>query len=241
MCFGTGQTANGVREEGPSDLDIVEINPTVFVMASFFPTNGGVLGDPRVHPIVMDARAWLRRTNKTYDVITLEPMPPNFAGVNALYSTEFYELAAQRLRPGGLLAHWLPFHLVSLEHAAAIVATFHRFFGDSILWIDPVDHSGILVGRRGAPSADFGLSFPGFGRPGPHGDMKPDGVSRAVALRGAGIARWAQIAGETITDDNQLLAYSLHRGHGQLVTTDHMALQFAIVRKLREDTWSLPR
>ena len=42
----------------------------------------------------MDGRAWLRRTERRYDLITLEPMPPNFAGVNALYSLEGAQPAA---------------------------------------------------------------------------------------------------------------------------------------------------
>ena len=41
----------------------------------------------------MDGRTWMRRTDKEYDVITLEPMPPTFAGVNNLYSLEFYQAA----------------------------------------------------------------------------------------------------------------------------------------------------
>src|SRR5262249_5414937 len=75
ICFGTGQTANAVRHEGPEHLDIVDISRAVFDMAGYFPTNEGVLGDPRVRAVVMDGRAWLRRTDEQYDVITLEPMP----------------------------------------------------------------------------------------------------------------------------------------------------------------------
>jgi spermidine synthase len=85
ICFGTGQTANAVRREGATRLDIVGLNRAVFAMAGYFPSNEGVLMDPAVHPIVMDERAYLRRSDARYDVITLEPMPPNFAGVNALY------------------------------------------------------------------------------------------------------------------------------------------------------------
>jgi spermidine synthase len=189
----------------------------------------------------MDGRAWLRRTDKLYDVITLEPMPPNFAGVNALYSLEFYQLAAARLRPGGLLVQWLPFHLISLHDAGAIVATFQRQFPDSILWIDPVDQSGILIGRLGAAAeaahSNLGLSFPGLQRPGAHGDMTPDAITANVALRAAGIAKWAELADRIVTDDNQLLAYGLHRSRGYLVRSDHMARHFAVVRALRAQTW----
>ncbi|MBF3247463.1 spermidine synthase, partial [Pseudomonas aeruginosa] len=41
-------------------------------------------------------------------VITLEPPPPHDAGVINLYTEEFYALAKQRMRPGAVLAHWVP-------------------------------------------------------------------------------------------------------------------------------------
>ena len=138
ICFGTGQTANALRQENPEELDIVDLNRAVFDMAPFFDINEDVLNDPRVSAIVMDGRAWLRRTDRLYDVITLEPMPPNFAGVNSLYSREFYEIMADRLRPNGVVAQWLPFHLVTVHHATSVVATFRAVFPDAVLWIDPV-------------------------------------------------------------------------------------------------------
>src|SRR5262249_20029974 len=88
ICFGTGQTASAVLEEGRERLDVVELEPAVLRMAPLFHSTHGVLDDPRVHTHVMDGRAWLRRSGARYDVVTLEPMPPHFAGVNALYSRE---------------------------------------------------------------------------------------------------------------------------------------------------------
>src|SRR5262249_41996017 len=150
ICFGTGQTANAVRQEGPAHLDIVDINQAVFDLAPLFPSNQGVLDDrPRVKAITMDGRAWLRRTQRRYDLVTLEPMPPTFAGVNALYSKEFYDLVSARLRPGGTVAQWMPFHLLDRHQAAAIAATFREVFPGAILWVDPLDDTGILLGRKG--------------------------------------------------------------------------------------------
>jgi spermidine synthase len=149
ICFGTGQTANGVRREGVERLDIVDVSPAVLSMAPLFPSNERVLQAPGVRPIVMDGRAWLRRTSLRYDVVTLEPMSPRFAGTNALYSLEFYRLVAARLTPEGVAAQWLPIHLLSPFEAASIAATFQAVFGDASLWLDPVDHTGVLLGRVG--------------------------------------------------------------------------------------------
>jgi hypothetical protein len=57
---------------------------------------------------VADGRHYLLSTHQAFDVITLEPPPPHDAGIVNLYTEEFYELAKQRMRPGGVLAQWVP-------------------------------------------------------------------------------------------------------------------------------------
>ena len=148
ICFGTGQTANAVRNENPGELDIVDITPPASIkLAHNFVKNQDVLHpDPRVHATVMDGRAWIRRTQTHYDVITLEPMPPDFAGVNALYSKEFYEMARQKLAPHGVIAQWVPFHLVAPRYGASIAKTFQSVFPNAIIWADPRSRTGILLG-----------------------------------------------------------------------------------------------
>jgi len=209
ICFGTGQTANAVLEEGPERLDVVELNPAVLRMAPFFPSNHGVLGDPRVRSFAMDGRAWLRRSPDRYDVVTLEPMPPHFAGVNSLYSREFYEIVASRLEPGGLMAQWVPFHLLPPFYAASIAATFQSVFPDAILWRGL--GSSILIGRREASGKPLGLDWPGLAR---RATRRPDSASRAagrIELDPVQLARWGE-SGAIISDDNQLLAYgAIHR------------------------------
>jgi spermidine synthase len=202
ICFGTGQTANAVREEGPQRLDVVELNPAVLGMAPLFVSNRGVLDDPRVSPIVMDGRAWLRRTRTRYDVVTLEPMPPHFAGVNALYSKEFYEIIRSRLEPGGIVAQWVPFHLLPPFHAASVAATFRDVFPDAILWRRG---TGILLGRTRPDGDPLGSSWPGLERE----RLRPAESLQAgelVVLGPETLERWARL-GRVITDDNQLLAY----------------------------------
>ena len=204
ICFGTGQTANGVRREGASSVQVAEINAAVLEMAPFFPTNEGVLDDPAVSVVVMDGRAWLRRTERTYDVITLEPMPPNFAGVNALYSREFYALVEARLNEGGVVAQWVPFHLITPATSRAIAQTFRRAFPDAFLWLDPVTPTGILIGTRGG--AGGAPSFPGLARPAIGRDLSDEAVREGVLLPPAQLARYVDGA-PVITDDNQFLAY----------------------------------
>ncbi len=205
ICFGTGQTANAVRNENPERLDIVDVNPQVLKLAHYFADNQNVLADPRVHTTIMDGHAYIRRTNKIYDVITLEPMPPTFAGVNALYSQDFYRTARSKMSADGMIAQWLPFHLVNPYYSRAIAKTFQSIFPNSILWLDPVSETGILLGSKN-PDIDLAGLWPGYARPGKGRDLTREQTQKAVMLKSQELEKYSR-SGRIITDDNQLLAY----------------------------------
>lgn len=208
IAFGTGLTAHALREETLGDVDVVEISPAVLRMAPHFPTNQGVLADPRVNAITMDGRAWARRTTKRYDAITLEPMPPHLAGMNGLYSEDFYEVLAGCLEPGGIVAQWVPFHLLPPFHAASVAAAFIAVFPDAALWVDPTSATGIIVGRRAGAPRPLGSEWPGLSRNGRSRSLSSHEIRRALELGPEAVARWAR-QGQVVTDDNQLLAYGV--------------------------------
>ncbi len=243
ICFGTGRTANAVREEGPERLDVVELDSAVFEMAPHFARNGGVLDDPRVRAVAMDGRAWLRRTERRYDVITLEPMPPHFAGVNALYSREFYEIAARRLLPGGVAAQWLPLHILPPFYAASVAATFRSVFPDAMLWFGRGSSAGILLGRASPGPGPLGRDWPGLARE--QGGLVAYRIRRGLLLEPQALARFARL-GRIISDDNQLLAYGRVRGvkftYGGEMERENLLFLRAIARgeapsRLPEPTW----
>jgi spermidine synthase len=202
ICFGTGQTADAVRAHHPGRLEIVDVSAAVLRAAPLFPANHGVLSDPAVHATVMDGRAFLRRSaGLRFDVVTLEPMAPSFAGTNNLYSREFYRLVRARLSDGGVVAQWLPFHLLPPPHMAAIVATFVEALPFARLYVDFTDGTGILVGG----------TRPWSLHPSPIPlDLPDDGIAAAFLLDVEGVHALAAL-GEPITDDNQMLAYGLER------------------------------
>ncbi len=233
ICFGTGQTANAVRREGAERLDVVDLSDAVIAMAHHFEMNEAVLDDPRVSVHVMDGRAWLRRTDRTYDVITLEPMPPNHAGVNALYSQEFYELAAVRMSPDGVIAQWLPFHLVTPHHSIAITRAFVDVFPNAMLWIDPVDRTGILVGRRDM-STPIAQSWPGLQRQVTGRTLEAAQVREAVRIAGADLLAYASLS-EPVTDDNQLLAYLSTEDRRHKREYDEHEANLAVIEQVLEE------
>lgn len=231
ICFGTGQTANGLREETNGDVDMVDVSGAVFDLANHFRSNAGVMDDPRTHAIEMDGRAWLRRTNERYDVVTLEPMPPNFSGVNSLYSREFYDLLAARLTEDGIATQWLPVHLVSPQHSASIVATFIDVFPDAFLWWNPVGGTGILVGRKGGATTPLGEEWPGLEHRPTERRLSDQAIRAAVWLDQRQLEEYGAL-GSIISDDNQMLQFGRMRpGLGglqakQLLRQNHSILKY---------------
>jgi spermidine synthase len=108
--------------------------------------NHDAVNQDNVRLTYQDARGFIRWTDQTYDVITLEPMSPVQAGVNNLYSKEFYEQSRRRLNPGGLMMQWLPLHLVGPEDARAIVKTFQSVFPHTSVWNSYLTRIVLLVG-----------------------------------------------------------------------------------------------
>ncbi len=205
ICFGTGQTAHAVRVEKPEALHIVDLNKEVLKMAPVFTSNKNVLEDPIVNTTVMDGRAYLRRTQEKYDVITLEPMPPNFAGTGALYSREFYLAAREKMTENGIIAQWMPFHLMSDVSSASIAAALQSVFPNTVLWVDPPSTTGILIGAVDE-TIDLTTSLPGYDRAGIERDMSMEDVRKAFILDRKAVETYSRF-GEIVSDDNQILSY----------------------------------
>lgn len=113
--LGSGITAGTVATDpGIEKLTILEISQEVVEASEFFrPENYGVLDDPRVAMVTADARNYLLATREQFDLIVSEPSNPWISGVSNLFTQEFFALARERLRPGGLLTQW--FHTYSMS------------------------------------------------------------------------------------------------------------------------------
>jgi spermidine synthase len=109
ICLGIGTTLRSV-ESADVDVTAVELVPSVRQVFSYFhPDAEALLRKPNCRVIIDDGRRFLRRTDKKYDVITIDPPPPvEAAGSSLLYSSQFYQLIKARLSDGGMLQTWYP-------------------------------------------------------------------------------------------------------------------------------------
>ena len=145
--LGSGITAGAVARHPIERLDVVEIEPAVVEASRYFTReNHDVLRDRRARLIVADARNFLLTAPGDYDVITSEPSNPWIGGVATLFSREFFALARERLRPGGVMVQWVHGYSLAPEDLGMIVATFRSVFPATSLWqVAPGDY--LLVGR----------------------------------------------------------------------------------------------
>jgi spermidine synthase len=107
ICFGMGTTFRSALSWGVPTY-AVELVPSVPKMFSHFhPDAAKSLNDPNGRIVIDDGRRFLKHVQEKFDLITLDPPPPfDSAASGMLYSTEFYEEAKQKLKPGGLLQQW---------------------------------------------------------------------------------------------------------------------------------------
>lgn len=175
--LGTGTTAGGLLQHPISTLTVAEIDTAVVGALNNFRTeNYPLLEDDRVRIVVADGRNWLVSHRQQYDLIVLEPMPPFFAGVINLYSTEFYRISKRRLSPDGIVCQWLPLHLLSPELLKMIVKSFRASFEDVLIWHQPGSNIALMFGSPGKIHIDFDHLSKTMGQPGIFRALKEAGI-----------------------------------------------------------------
>ena len=111
ICFGMGTSFRSLAR-WDARVTAVELVPSVTEFFPFyFPDAPQILasGGSALRIVHDDGRRYLDRSRESYDLITVDPPPPvEAAGSSLLYSKQFYESAARRLKPQGVLQVWLP-------------------------------------------------------------------------------------------------------------------------------------
>ncbi len=105
ICLGMGTSFRSAMSWTP-DVTVVELVPGVKKgLPYFYPDTV-----PNLDKIVVDdGRRYLKRANRMFDIITIDPPPPiEAAGSSLLYSKEFCQQLHAHLNPGGILQLWFP-------------------------------------------------------------------------------------------------------------------------------------
>jgi predicted membrane-bound spermidine synthase len=164
--LGSGATpyALGGREETEqiTCIEIVAPQLNTLQRLSRLKSYGGLqslLEDDRITYTFADGRAVLRLDGKKYDIIEADALRPTSAYAGNLYSTQYFELLKDHLKPGGFAVSWAP--------TPRVIDTFVKVFPYAMLYKadvemligsnQPLEWNGAEMGAR--LSSDFSKSY----------------------------------------------------------------------------------
>jgi spermidine synthase len=217
ICFGMGSTYRSSIILG-LHTTAVELDPTVpTVMHWFYSDANKYLHSPLGHIIISDGRNYVRLSNKRYDLITVDAPPPMWsAGAVVLLTREFYQEAAQRLEPGGVLTSF-----VQYDDRKLLIRTFRASFRYVTVIRGLAPYGMYMVGSQapihlrakdimrvfGTRAARVDLA----GAPDFHAVPTaawPGILDKLVWMRNSQVTRFVG-SGPLLTDDHPLIEYSL--------------------------------
>ena len=217
--YGVGNTAKALTDTaGLESIDLVDLSRDILAIAPVvFPDEREQpLRDPRMHVHIEDGRYFLQTSDRQFDLITGEPPPPGIAGVENLYSREYFQLMRARLADGGVVTYWLPLADLSDVSAKAILRAFCDVFDDCSLWNGSGTNlmmvgSRLRASRAGESGAVGEQQFRAqWSTPAIAAEMKRLGVERpeqlgALFIGDAAFIRALAGDGPALTDDNPKL------------------------------------
>jgi spermidine synthase len=135
LGLASGMTAGAALAHPIERLDLAENCAPIVTASHFFDDwNHHVLDDPRTHLWQEDARTVLKLHPQRYDAIITEPSNPWTVGVGSVFSREFYELAASRLKPGGIMTQWFHVYETTDGVVELVLRTFRSVFPYIEVW-----------------------------------------------------------------------------------------------------------
>jgi spermidine synthase len=246
--WGSGASAAATALYPAERIECVEIEPATFEAAPLFDAlSGAVRSDPRFRIVFRDGRNHLLGSRTRWDVIVSEPSNVWIAGVANLFTRDFYEVARDKLAPGGLFAEW--FHYYNMEPADVMVelATFAAVFPHVSVWTVPplppelggtLGADLLLVGSQAPHHLDWTRLEHAFRRTPVGADLRATGVvedemtllasyafGRDDLLRLTGDRRWSAGPLPLNTDDRPWIEYRAGR---------HVVLPPEVVRRLAQ-------
>ncbi len=181
--LGSGISAGALRSYPSLEKIIIAENSEPVVRASklFNEWNRDVLADPRTKLWHEDARTVLKLSAQNYDAIVAEPSNPWTVGIGSVFSREFYELAAARLKPGGIMVQW--FHLYEMHDGIVelVLRTFTSVFPNVEIW-DSCDGDIIMLGSQQPWKSNPEIFAKGFSIPAVRETFEKLGVHSPTAL-----------------------------------------------------------
>lgn len=130
--LGTGITLNGLAAYGSDRIDVVEISPEVVEASRWFTPYVDEGFRKPFELYVEDGRNLLQSRPDKFDIILSEPSNPWQSGNANLFTRDFYQLAASRLKPGGTFTQWIGIYDMTPENLKITLSTLQSVFPESL-------------------------------------------------------------------------------------------------------------
>jgi hypothetical protein len=181
--LGSGISAGALRSYPSLERITIAENCEPVIRASklFDEWNHNILADPRTKLWREDARTVLKLSPQHYDVIIGQPSNPWTAGIGSVFSREFYQLAASRLKPGGLMVQWFQLYEMHDGIVELVLRTFSSVFPHVEVW-DSCDGDIVLLGSMEPWAGSPEIFAKRFFLPGVKADFAQLGVNSPEAL-----------------------------------------------------------
>jgi spermidine synthase len=152
LGLGTGMTAApAIVDECVESVEVIELIPEVVSAARFLKeTNLGVVDHPKVTVHTADARHYLLRTERRFDLIVSDLFVPWESRTGYLYTVEFYETVQRRMKPGGLFCQWIALYQLGPEQFEMIADSFSSVFPHTTIWWGRFDGKFAIVAIVGS-------------------------------------------------------------------------------------------
>jgi spermidine synthase len=210
---GSGATTAAALAGGAGPTDVVELEPAVISGSRFFHEAGrDPLDDPRVTLHLEDARTRLLHGAGGYGLVISQPTNPWIAGVNSLFTVDFYRRVRAQLAPGGVFGQWLQVYEISPETFATMLGSFLDVFPEAHVFCLWRSFDVLLV----AAPPGRALSLERLGTPAAREQLRRAGLGSALDLApfyaGTGAAFAALTRGAARnTDDRPVVEYRAPR------------------------------
>jgi len=204
--YGSGVTVGSALTHPLRTADVIEIEPAVLSADQWFrPYNHDPTKDPRLTVHVDDGRMFIAHATKPYDVIISEPSNPWLAGVNNLFTVDFYRLVKSHLAKGGVFCQWMQFYEMSGVTLSSLLRSLHEVFPNSQVFLSGRDI--LLVAVENGRPLDMANVARRLARPEVASDLARAGIrtpADLVALRQTALpALVAQLPPAPLNRDDQ--------------------------------------
>jgi predicted membrane-bound spermidine synthase len=180
--LGSGISAGALLAYPVDRITVAEnCEPVIGAYECFTNWNRRVLEDPRVQLWREDARTVLKLNPQLYDVIVAQPSNPWTVGIGSVFSREFYQISASRLKRGGIMTQW--FHVYEMHDGIVelVLRTFCSVFPYVEIW-DPGTGDIVMLGSLQPWRSSPDVFRQSFGFAGVKSDLASIGISSPEAL-----------------------------------------------------------